>query len=159
MQRSELTRIRDTDADGVADEYLTVAKGWGVTGHYHGYAYGPKLDQEGNMWLTLNIGLGLKGDQLQRTIHEPTLGLRQGKWRGWGMKVTPEGRLIPVCAGMRSPSGLGGNRARRHVLYRSTRELGWHKYIAPHDNDNLGETRLQPSESRPSTFLQRRNTS
>ena len=60
VQRSELTRIRDTDGDGTADEYLTVAKGWGVTGHYHEYAYGPKLDHEGNLWLTLNIGLGLK---------------------------------------------------------------------------------------------------
>ena len=27
------------------------------------------------------------------------------------MKVTPQGELIPVCAGMRSPSGLGANRA------------------------------------------------
>jgi hypothetical protein len=108
-QRSELTRIRDTDGDDVADEYLTVAKGWGVTGHYHEYAYGPKLDGEGNMWLTLNIGMGLKGKLLDRTIHEPTLDVRQGRWRGWGMKVTPDGELIPVCAGMRSPSGIGRN--------------------------------------------------
>lgn len=111
MQRSELTQLRDTDGDDVADEYLTVAKGWGVTGHYHEYAYGPKLDKDGNFWLTLNIGLGLKGDFLKRTIFEPTLNLRQGKWRGWGMKVTPAGELIPVCAGMRSPCGLGTNKA------------------------------------------------
>ncbi len=108
-QRSELTRIRDRDGDHVADEYLTVAKGWGVTGHYHEYAYGPKLDHEGNLWITLNIGLGLKGDQLARTVKNKTLGYRQGLWRGWGMKVTADGDLIPVCAGMRSPSGLGAN--------------------------------------------------
>ncbi len=109
VQRTELTQLRDTDGDDVADEYLTVAKGWGVTGHYHEYAYGPKLDHDGNLWLTLNIGLGLKGDELKRTIHEPVLNYRQGLWRGWGMKVTPSGELIPVCAGMRSPSGLGAN--------------------------------------------------
>lgn len=111
VQRSELTQLRDTDGDDVADEYLTVAKGWGVTGHYHEYAYGPKLDRDGNLWLTLNIGLGLKGDELKRTIQEPTLKYRQGLWRGWGMKVTPSGELVPVCAGMRSPSGLGANAA------------------------------------------------
>ena len=109
VQRSELTQLRDTDHDNVADEYLTVAKGWGVTGHYHEYGYGPKLDNDGNFWLTLNIGLGLKGEQLSRTIHEPTLNLRQGRWRGWGLKVTPNGDIVPVCGGMRSPSGLGAN--------------------------------------------------
>ncbi|TWU06733.1 hypothetical protein CA54_51320 [Symmachiella macrocystis] len=108
-QRSELTQLRDSDGDEVADEYLTVAKGWGVTGHYHEYAYGPKLDGDGNMWVTLNIGLGLKGKQLRRTVHEPTLNLRQGRWRGWGMKIGSDGELIPICAGMRSPSGLGAN--------------------------------------------------
>ena len=109
VQRTELTRITDRDHDGIADVYETVAKGWGVTGHYHEYAYGPALDGEGNLWLTLNIGLGLKGDQLKRTIAHPDLGYRQGLWRGWGMKVSPEGQLIPVCAGMRSPSGIGRN--------------------------------------------------
>ena len=33
VQRTELTRLRDTDGDGRADEYLTHAKGWGVTGN------------------------------------------------------------------------------------------------------------------------------
>ncbi len=110
-QRSELTSMRDTDGDNVADEYRTIAKGWGVTGHYHEYAYGPKLDREGNLWVTLNIGLGLKGDQLARAIREPTLKVDQGRWRGWAVKVTPSGELVPVCAGMRSPCGLGANAA------------------------------------------------
>lgn len=110
-QRSELTKICDTDGDGEADEYLTVAKGWGVTGGYHEYAYGPKLDRDGNLWVTLNIGMGLKGAQLDRTIKDPILGYRQGRWRGWGMKIRPDGDLVPVCAGMRSPSGIGANAA------------------------------------------------
>lgn len=110
-QRTELTRLTDTDGDNVADDYFTVAKGWGVTGHYHEYAYGPEVDLDGNLWLTLNIGLGLKGKQLDRTIRDPVLGFRQGRWRGWGMKVSKEGELIPVCAGMRSPCGIGMNEA------------------------------------------------
>lgn len=110
-QRSELTKIRDSDGDGEADEYLTIAKGWGVTGGYHEYAYGPKLDRDGNLWVTLNIGLGLKGEQLKRTIKDPILGYRQGRWRGWGMKIAPSGKMTPVCAGMRSPCGIGANAA------------------------------------------------
>lgn len=109
VQRSELTRVADLDGDQVADEYRTIAKGWGVTGHYHEYAYGPERDVDGDLWLTLNIGLGLKGEQLKRTVLEPSLGYRQGRWRGWGMKVSADGKLQPVCAGMRSPSGLGAN--------------------------------------------------
>ncbi|TWT47006.1 hypothetical protein KOR42_42740 [Thalassoglobus neptunius] len=110
VQRSELTRVRDRDGDGIADDYETAATGWGLTGHYHEYAYGPELDGQGNIWLTLNIGLGLKGDQLSRTIQDPTLGYRQARWRGWGMQVDLDNRkLIPICAGMRSPSGIGSN--------------------------------------------------
>ncbi len=108
-QRSELTRLRDTDGDDVADEYLTVAKGWGVTGQYHEYAYGPKLDGQGNLWVTLNIGLGLTGDQLNHIVQPPGRGYKQGLWRGWGLKIGSDGELIPMAAGMRSPSGLGAN--------------------------------------------------
>ena len=110
-QRSEVTQLRDIDGDQVADEYLTVAKGWGVTGNYHEYAFGPKVDGAGNLWITLNLGLGLKPDQRNRTIRNAQLGVAQGKWRGWGLKINSAGKLIPVCAGMRSPSGLGANAA------------------------------------------------
>ena len=58
VQRTELTRLRDIDGDGQADEYLTHAKGWGVTGNYHEYAYCPAIDQEGNMWVALNCSIG-----------------------------------------------------------------------------------------------------
>jgi len=111
VQRSEMTLLRDTTGDGAADEYRTIAAGWGLTGHYHEYAYGPKRDGAGNLWLTLNIGLGLAGDQLTRALTDPVLGYRQARWRGWGMMVRPDGRLVPMAAGMRSPSGLGANLA------------------------------------------------
>lgn len=98
-QRSELTRIIDTNKDDRADVYQTVAKGWGVSGNYHEYCFGPKLDKHGNLFFTLNINLGpsLSGAKLDYL------------WRGWSMKVTPQGKLLPMSAGMRSPSGLGTN--------------------------------------------------
>ncbi len=110
-QRSELTSIRDTDGDQVADEYRTVAKGWGVTGNYHEYAFGPKIDGAGNLWVTLNIGMGLTGEQLDRIVPGAPFGYKQGRWRGWGMQIKPTRELVPVAAGMRSPSGLGANAA------------------------------------------------
>ncbi len=96
MQRTELTRLRDINRDGTADEYLTVAKGWGVTGNYHEYAYGPKLDPAGDMWVTLNSSIGEKLTP-------------EDQWRGWSLRIRPDGSWTPVSAGMRSPSGLGVN--------------------------------------------------
>jgi arylsulfatase A-like enzyme/glucose/arabinose dehydrogenase len=112
-QRSELTRVADTDGDEVADDYRTAAKGWGVTGHYHEYAYGPKPDGAGTFWLTLNTGLNLREEHLDSTVHDAALGYRQGAWRGWALEVPAGGAgdLAPVCCGLRSPSGLGRNAA------------------------------------------------
>jgi hypothetical protein len=57
-QRAEVTRLRDTDGDGVADEYLAAARGWGVSGAYHEYAYGPVFDAAGNLYTSLNCSMG-----------------------------------------------------------------------------------------------------
>ena len=63
-QRTELTRLQDLDGDQVADSYLTVAKGWGVTGNYHEYAFGPERDGDGNLWVTLLRQAGVQVDSL-----------------------------------------------------------------------------------------------
>ena len=112
VQRDELTRLLDHNGDEVCDEYRTVATGWGVTGNYHEYAFGPKMDGAGNLWLTLNLGLGLKEDQKPYALTNKSLGVTQALWRGWGMRLTTtDHKLQPMCAGMRSPSGLGANLA------------------------------------------------
>ena len=98
VQRSELTRLRDTNADGRADEYLTYAKGWGVTGNYHEYAYGPAVDGDGNLWVALNCSIG-KGSN------------PNNRWRGWSLRVKPGGSWEPISGGFRSPSGIGTNLA------------------------------------------------
>jgi glucose/arabinose dehydrogenase len=101
-QRSEVTRMEDTDGDGIADVYTTAAKGWGLSGNYHEYAYGPIFDPAGNLWVSLNITIGphikLPGDR------QPAI-----PWRGWAMMQKPGGKLLPVAAGLRSPFGLGLN--------------------------------------------------
>ena len=95
-QRTEVTELVDTDDDGDADQYLTVGKGWNASGNYHGYAYGPIEDNNGELWVTLNIDLGDKADN-------------DAPWRGWGVRLNPDGGVEPMCAGMRSPCGLGRN--------------------------------------------------
>lgn len=110
MQRGELTLVRDTTGDGVADQYDCVTRGWGVSGNYHEYAYGPVRDREGNLWMTLNTGLGLNPRQRSVLEDQGFDPARQGPWRGWGLRIMGDGTLQPLSPGMRSPSGLGINR-------------------------------------------------
>jgi glucose/arabinose dehydrogenase len=101
-QRSEVTRMEDRDGDGVADTYVTVAAGWGLSGNYHEYAYGPVFDPAGNLWVTLNVTIGSPAKLAGHRGGTPL-------WRGWAMRQAPGGELLPVAAGFRSPFGLGLN--------------------------------------------------
>lgn len=102
-QRSEVTRLRDTDGDGSADEYQTVGQGWGVSGAYHEYAYGPVFDREGNMHNTLNCSMSKKWAGAGEEGVHPL-------WRGWSV-ITPKGstQATGFSAGFRSPCGIGLN--------------------------------------------------
>jgi azurin len=94
-QRSELTRLRDLDGDGEADEYKTVYS-WPLAGNYHEYAYGPVLDKDSNMVETLNLGWIGYGESLS-------------KWHGWMLKITRDGKMKPFLTGLRSPAGFALN--------------------------------------------------
>ncbi|MED5330200.1 MAG: hypothetical protein VX916_02820 [Planctomycetota bacterium] len=94
-QRGELTRLVDEEGNGGADLYETVCADWGVSGNYHEFAFGPKFDREGNAWITLNVGFC------------GGLGKSIAPYRGWAVKITPSGEMIPVCDGLRSPNGIG----------------------------------------------------
>jgi hypothetical protein len=102
VQRAELTRLSDLDGDDLIDEYACAVKGWGVSGGYHEYAYGPALDGGGNLWITLNT----RGGRTPMIVGHRTT---ENPWRGWAMRLTPGGELEPMCAGLRSPSGFGAN--------------------------------------------------
>ncbi|HRN57478.1 MAG TPA: hypothetical protein PLL71_13550, partial [Agriterribacter sp.] len=96
VQRSELTRLRDLDGDGEADAYETVYS-WPLAANYHEFSYGPALDREGNMILTLNLGW----------VHDH--GESLSRWHGWMIKITPDGKMEPFAAGMRSPAAFALN--------------------------------------------------
>ncbi|ALJ01770.1 large, multifunctional secreted protein (plasmid) [Rufibacter tibetensis] len=92
-QRSELTKITDTDRDGKADLFKTVYA-WPLSGNYHEYSYGPLFLPNGDMLVNLNLSWEGKGKSL-------------AKWRGWMLKVKENGEMTPFATGMRSPAGLG----------------------------------------------------
>ena len=90
---SEVLRISDTDGDGVADKYETLCNTWGYA-EQHEFAFASKHDAMGNIW----VALGLSGSYESHNL-----------FRGWAVKVTPQGEMVPVCSGLRSPGGVGPN--------------------------------------------------
>ncbi len=93
-QRPEVSRLKDTNGDGRADVFETVAAPWGVNGDYHEYAFGSKFDKEGNIWVTLCLTGSF-------TSEDP--------YRGWCFRISHDGKAIPTCSGLRSPGGVGTN--------------------------------------------------
>ncbi len=92
-QQSEVTRITDVDGDDRGDRFETLSDKWGF-GDYHEFAFGSKLDQDGNIWVALCLTKSYHSDW---------------PFRGWCLKVTPQGQTIPICSGIRSPCGIGPN--------------------------------------------------
>lgn len=96
-QRGELTRLTDTDGDGIADDYETVYA-WPLSTHYHEYSFGPVLAPDGSFFVTTNVAFGNE---------EWWRGESRVPWRGWTLKITEDGKMEPWATGMRSPAGYG----------------------------------------------------
>jgi len=92
-QSCEVTRVTDSDADGRADRFETISDAWGYA-NYHEYAFGSKFDAEGNLYVALGLSQSYYSQEL---------------FRGWALKVTPDGRTVPIASGLRSPAGIGPN--------------------------------------------------
>ncbi len=90
-QSCELTRVSDANGDGVADRFETISDAWGYA-NYHEYAFGSKLDADGNQFVALG---------LSESYHSHALN------RGFIMKVAPDGKTTAFASGLRSPGGIG----------------------------------------------------
>ncbi len=95
-QRCEVTRVKDSHGDGKADIFETVSDGWAIDGDYHEYAFGSRFDKEGNIWVVLCLTGSFNSSH---------------PYRGWCLRITPDGKMIPTCSGIRSPGGIGMNAA------------------------------------------------
>ncbi len=90
-QSCELTRVSDSNNDGIADRFETISDAWGYA-NYHEYAFGSKPDGEGNQF----VALGLSESYYSHALN-----------RGFIMKVTPDGKTTAFASGLRSPGGIG----------------------------------------------------
>lgn len=97
MQRQELSVLRDTDKDGHCDTIDTLCDAWGVSGNYHEFGYGLPVDSQGNYYISLNV-----------SFFSPKWwhGKSPAPYRGWALKISPEGKLSPFASGFRSPCGI-----------------------------------------------------
>ncbi len=90
-QSCELTRVSDSNNDGIADRFETISDGWGYA-NYHEYAFGSKPDSEGNQFVALGLSESYNSYALNR---------------GFIMKVAPDGKTTAFATGLRSPGGIG----------------------------------------------------
>ncbi len=90
--RYEVARLRDENGDGRASIFQTVADGWGVSGDYHEYAWGSPFDKNGDLWVLLCLTGSFTSE---------------AEFRGWALRVKPDGTIVPTCSGIRSPGGIG----------------------------------------------------
>ncbi len=99
-QKPELTALVDTDGDGTAEQYRTIADEWGLSRDYHEYAYGPVRDSKGNFYVMLNLSstMGPRVGGSSMSHNAP--------YRGWLMKISPQGKVTPYAYGFRSAMGL-----------------------------------------------------
>ncbi|MGJ8691667.1 MAG: DUF7133 domain-containing protein [Thalassotalea sp.] len=130
-QMPELTRLIDENGDGNIDFFQTVSDDFGMTGNYHEFTFGPARDSKGNYYISLNVAsnyagifthirgefnpIGLsravmtdfRNDEWKNvTRHKAGRMFSKAPYRGWIIKITPDGKTIPFASGFRSPNGL-----------------------------------------------------
>ena len=83
-QRCEVTKIMDLDQDDQGDLFQTVSDGWEINGDYHEYAFGSKVDKEGNTWVVLCLTGSFNSNV---------------PYRGWCLRINKDGSVTPtICS-------------------------------------------------------------
>ncbi|MDP7062560.1 MAG: DUF1080 domain-containing protein [Planctomycetota bacterium] len=114
IQRGELSKLIDLDGDRVCDRIEVISQNWGMSGNYHEFAFGLPRDDQGNFYISTNLGFWSP---------EWWHGISKAKHRGWILKVAPDGKTTPFASGVRSPAGFGMDREGR--LYYSDNQGDW----------------------------------
>lgn len=97
LQKQELTKLVDTDRDGIIDEYQCFAKGWKASANFHEFAF----------------GLAHKGDYLYAALATAILpggasARPQIVDRGKVVQISlKDGSIEFIARGLRTPDGVG----------------------------------------------------
>ncbi len=103
--KSGLSRISDTNGDGLADRYEVLTDAFSYHSNYHSYVHGPVRDPAtGDYFITLNLAHNNDGGYFN--AGGEYMGTAGG-FRGWAARVPAGGGFEPWADGLRSPAGLG----------------------------------------------------
>lgn len=109
-QMPELTDVRDTDADGVADAYRMMTDAWGISGNYH-ETNEICPDGEGGYYLAVGTA-SHNGPTLRHVRGEYSRIGRRGRnfssvpWKGWVLRYAKDGTVTPFASGFRMHNGI-----------------------------------------------------
>ena len=110
-QMAELTRIKDTDGDGIADLYETISDKWGMSGNYH-ETNTIVPDKKGGWYIAIGTA-SHNGPNFFRTKGTFSYNGRRGRnfsasdWKGWVMHIDKNGKTTPFAKGFRANNGIG----------------------------------------------------
>jgi hypothetical protein len=119
-QKAELTRISDTNGDGIADNYETLFDAHSYHGNYHSYMHGPVRGADGAYYININLADG--SDGFAYNAGGKYMG-SVGGFSGWNIRVdathkknhkskNPNNKnqtgntFTPWAPGLRSPAGI-----------------------------------------------------
>lgn len=119
--RPEVLRVTDTDGDGRADNFEALGGQWGQAFNYHEFFFGLVRDAAGNFYGSPSLDSLVTANAEHKAAY-PTLPVRgvrnfdfvlgpsghrsEGPWRGWIVRIAPDGRLEPVASGFRQTNGM-----------------------------------------------------
>ncbi len=101
-QKAELTRISDTNGDGLADSFETLYDAHSYHGNYHTYLHGPARGGDGAYYFAINLAHADKAIYKAGGMYMGA----SGGLMGWAIRVTPKGEAELWANGLRSPAGI-----------------------------------------------------
>ncbi|MGB6223539.1 hypothetical protein [Haloferula sp.] len=109
-QMPELTEVKDSDRDGVADSYRTLTDAWGVSGNYH-ETNEICPDGQGGYYIAVGTA-SYNGPTFHHVRGEYSKIGRRGRnyssvqWKGWVMHYSKDGEVSPFAKGFRMHNGI-----------------------------------------------------